>query len=818
MVLTPVSDDTMSSANDSMAAAHGALPPKIGPFRILSLLGEGGMGRVYLAQQEEPQREVALKVIASASASSEFHKRFQREIELLAALEHPGIARMYQAGMAEDVAGQVPYLAMEYVRGSDLLTHARSQNLGIREKLQLLVQVCRAVHYAHTRGAIHRDLKPGNILVNEFGQPKILDFGVAYVAGGNDLTQMTVAGEILGTVPYMPLEQLGGQSAAVDPRWDVYALGVIAYELLSGELPYPGLSKATVLTALQQVMSSAPVHLSKRLEQARGDLETIVEKAMAQEASQRYGSAAEFAADLENYLENRPILARPPTVRYVLTLFVRRHRALTAAAALVLLALVGATAVSMSFAIAANQRASEREAVNNFMEKMFTAADPDHSLGEQLTVRDVLDVARRELDTQTGLPPSAIAQLQRTLGNTYVSLGLAAQGLELLERARAITLNETDAGSSEVLRLAVEIAHAQTEAGLEKEALATLQPLLDGLPQASGERQKLFLRARVQWSELQINQGFFVEAEKQLREVKPTMDRVLGEDDDVTLEAAYNLAEVMQQQARYDEAIAAARDVVERLSRRLGPDHPRVQLAWDVIALCYRDQAKYAEADQISRDIIAVRERVFGAEHPQTQIARANWAAVLAQTARAAEGAPLARQAHDTILRVLGADAGITRNVASLRAYVVSETGAWEEAAQIYRGLIAQAESNPNGVTINDLPDYNNLGNALKNTGRLDQALPVYEKLLRLAEPLVGREHLHYGLFELNYGNALLRLGRHAQARPVLEHSHAVLLRTLGAEHPRVGRVRDDLLAVYGKLGLQDEARKLAVPAAKVES
>ena len=803
----------MSSESDKIPVANSGLPQKIGPFRILRLLGEGGMGRVYLAEQQEPHREVALKVLVSGSASSEFQKRFQREIELLATLEHPGIARMYAAGMAQGTAGDVPYLAMEYVRGSDLLTHAREHRLDLRQKLALLVQVCRAVNYAHTRGAIHRDLKPGNILVDEHGQPKILDFGVAYVAGGNDLTQMTVAGEILGTVPYMSLEQLSGQSTVVDPRWDVYALGVIVYELLSGELPYPGLNKATVLTALQQVMGAAPVRLSKRIEAARGDLETIVDKAMAQEPAQRYGSAAELANDLENYLENRPIQARPPTVRYVLTLFVRRHRALTAAAALVLLALVSATAVSMSFAIAASQRASEREAVNNFMEKMFTAADPDHSLGEQLTVRDVLDVARRELETQTDLPPSSIVQLQRTLGNTYVSLGLAAQGLELLQQAQKIALEESGADSAEALRLVVEIAHAQTEAGQEDAALITLKPLLDGLQQARGERQRLFLRARVQQSEIQINQGLFAEAESQLREIKPTIARLFGEDDDLTLEASYNLAEAMQQQARYDEAIAAAQDVVQRLSRRLGPDHPRVQLAWDVIALCYRDQAKYAEADKISRDIIAVRERVFGEEHPQTQIARLNWAAVLAQTGRAAEGAPLARRAHDSILRALGADAGITRNVASLRAYVVSETGSWDEAAEIYRELIAQAESNKAGITVNDLPDYNNLGNALKNTGRMAEALPVYEKLLQLAEPLVGREHVHYGLFEINYANALLRLGRYAQARPFLEHSRSVLIPALGADHPKVIKGRDDLRAIYLKLGLAAEAARLDAPA-----
>lgn len=787
------------------------LPERIGPFRILRLLGEGGMGRVYLAQQDEPQREVALKVLSSSSASAEFQRRFQREVEVLAALEHPGIARLYSAGIAEDAAGAVPYMAMEYVRGSDLLTDARERRLDIRQKLELLIKVCRAVHYAHTRGAIHRDLKPGNILVDEQGQPRILDFGVAYVAGGNDLTQMTVAGEVLGTIPYMPLEQLGGQAQTVDPRWDVYALGVIGYELLGGEQPYPGLNQATVLTALQQVMSSAPVRLAKRLPAARGDLETLIGKAMAQDAAARYGSAAELAADIERYLGNRPIEARPPTARYVLRLFVRRHRAFTAAAALVLVALIAATAVSLHFAYRATQRANEREAVNRFIENMFGAADPDHSLGERLTVRDVIDVAARELEGPSGLPESAVAQLRRTLGLTYVSLGAAPRGLELLRAAQQTVTASEGPSAPEALRLQVEIAGALIAAGREEEAHQTLQPLLEGLASTRDERRDIYLRARVQWSNIQINQGFPAEAEKQLREILPELAQRLGASDDLSLEAAYNLAQVLQHQARYEESIAQAREVVRLLTARFGPDHPRVQVAWDVIALCYRDQAKYAEAEKISRSILAARERVLGPDHPQTQIARINLAATLASAGRAAEGAPMARLAHGNIARALGPEAEMTRNVASLRAYVVSETGAWDEAAEIYRGLIAQAEANPTGVTVTDLPDYNNLANALKRSGHLSEALPIYRKLLQLAEPLVGREHLHYALFSMNYGDALLQLGQPAAAKAALEASLPVLRQQLGADHPRVKLAIEKLNQIYAKLGLPQNATSFGV-------
>ncbi|HVT37238.1 MAG TPA: serine/threonine-protein kinase, partial [Nevskiaceae bacterium] len=732
--------------------------------------------------------------------------------ELLAALEHPGIARMYSAGVAQTGAGELPYLAMEYVRGADLLTHAQERALTTRQKLELVIAIARAVHHAHTRGAIHRDLKPANILVDEHGQPKILDFGVAHVTGRDDVTQMTVAGEILGTVPYMPPEQLGGQARAVDPSWDVYALGVIAYELLCGELPYPGMSKATVLTALQEKLSKAPVRLSKKLPQARGDLETIIDKAMASEAAQRYSSAAELAADLERFLESRPIEARPPTMRYVLGLFVRRHRAFTAAAMLVFAALIVATAVSAHFAYSASQRASEREAVNQFMQDMFAAADPERSLGEHLTVRDVLDVARSELQGGHALAPGATAQVQRTLANTYVNLGLAQQGIELLRSAQSASDELYGADSDEALQVRIELARALTEAGQEAEGEKLLQPMIAALAQAQGTRRRLLLEAQMQQADILVNQGKAADAEKLLRASLPQLEQVFGADDDLTLHARYNLAQVLHLQARYDESIAQAQLVVQKETAKRGAEHPRVQLARDVIAETYREQAKYAQAEAIYRDTVALREKVLGTDHPQTNVARVSLAAVLAAEGRAGEAAPIARQAHEGILRYLGPEAELTRNVASLRAYVVSEAGDWQEAAQINRELVTQDEERPSGPTETDLPDYNNLGNALKHTGRLDEAIAVYRKLLGYAEKIVGRQHLHYGLFELNYADGLIEQKRLGEARPLLEHSLAILRKELGDDHPKTKKAIDRLRAVYTRLGLKAQAA--ALPAA----
>ncbi|HQX65009.1 MAG TPA: serine/threonine-protein kinase, partial [Dokdonella sp.] len=341
----------------------------IGPYRILGLLGEGGMGRVYLAQQIHPQRQVALKVVRGLSSA--VVERMRREIEVLAQLEHPGIARLYAAGESRIDDVDVPWLALEYVRGDDLVRHAQERNLDLAARLRLLIEVARAVHYAHERGVIHRDLKPGNILVDDEGRPKVLDFGIARLRedGAQGLTQ---DGQVLGTLPYMSAEQLAGDSSRIDARSDVYSLGVLAYELIGGRLPHPRLNTSTIFEALHILRHDEPPRLATLSPAARGDLDTVIMKSLASEREQRYASAADWADDLQRIIEHRPITARPLTRLYRATRFVRRHRLLTAAMASIVLILTAASIVSLRFALAeqharaeADQRAREAAAVSS---------------------------------------------------------------------------------------------------------------------------------------------------------------------------------------------------------------------------------------------------------------------------------------------------------------------------------------------------------------------------------------------------------------------------------------------------------------------
>jgi WD40 repeat protein/predicted Ser/Thr protein kinase len=366
--------------------------PRVGHYRIVGRIGEGGMGAVYEAEQDNPRRPVALKVIRPGLLAPALLKRFAREAQILGRLHHPGIAQIYEAGLAED--GR-PFFAMEYIRGLPLTESARLRGLTAPARLELLARVCDAVQHAHDQGIIHRDLKPGNILVDETGQPKVLDFGLARVTDADVQTSVarTLAGQLLGTLGYMSPEQVSGNPAAVDQRSDVYALGVILFELLAGRLPYH-LDGLPLHEAARVIREHEPSRLGSVISAFRGDVETIVGKALEKDKARRYISAGELAADIRRHLNNEPIRARPPSALYQLRKFARRHKALVAGVLSVFVALLAGTVVSLLFAWRAEhnaQRAAEKEQVANFHSYRARIA----AAVAALSVHDVADAARQ---------------------------------------------------------------------------------------------------------------------------------------------------------------------------------------------------------------------------------------------------------------------------------------------------------------------------------------------------------------------------------------------------------------------------------------
>jgi predicted Ser/Thr protein kinase len=320
------------------------------------VVGQGGTGTVYEAEQEKPRRVVALKMIKLGFVATEsLLRRFEQESQVLARLQHPGIAQVYEAGTADAGHGVQPYFAMEFVRGRTLDEHAEGKKLGTRERLDLLARVCDAVEHAHQKGIIHRDLKPGNILVDGSGQPKILDFGLARVTDSDvQLTMHTDVAQIVGTLPYMSPEQVGGDPAELDTRSDVYALGVILYQLLAGRLPHD-VRKRQLTEGVRIIREEEPSRLSMVNRMFRGDIETIAAKALSKEKERRYQSAADLASDIRRYLKDEPIVARPPTAAYQLRKFARRNRVLVAGVAATFVVLVVGVVVSSWQAVRATR-------------------------------------------------------------------------------------------------------------------------------------------------------------------------------------------------------------------------------------------------------------------------------------------------------------------------------------------------------------------------------------------------------------------------------------------------------------------------------
>jgi WD40 repeat protein len=370
---TPVGEVVRARADDVLRTSRddpsppAALPERIGRYRVVRLLGEGGMGAVYEAEQETPRRRVAVKVLHSAFASPGLRRRFEREIEVLGRLQHPGIAHVHEAGMTEPAAGSPPqpFLVMEIVDGVPITDHARAAGLDTRGRMELLARTCDAVEHAHARGIVHRDLKPANVLVTPAGEPKVLDFGVARSLHAEALgpSLRTMTGQLIGTLAYMSPEQVEGRPEDVDTRADVHALGVIAFELLTGRLPHD-LGRVSPAEAIRILREEEAAHLASADRRLRGDLDTIVAKALDRDRARRYGSAGALASDIRRWLRDEPVAARPPSAAYQLRKFARRNKALVGGALVGALALVAGTIVATTQAVVARRaaEAARREA------------------------------------------------------------------------------------------------------------------------------------------------------------------------------------------------------------------------------------------------------------------------------------------------------------------------------------------------------------------------------------------------------------------------------------------------------------------------
>ena len=714
---------------------------------------------MWLAEQRQPvRRRVAIKLIKVGMDTKEVVARFESERQALALMDHPAIAKVFDAGSTPE--GR-PYFVMEYVAGLPITDYCDKHKLTIRQRLELFIRVCDGVQHAHQKAILHRDLKPSNILVSEADGkpfPRIIDFGVSK-AISQTLTARTVytrIGTLIGTVGYMSPEQANSDGEDIDTRTDVYSLGAVLYELLSGALPLD-LRKAAYDEVLRRLREEDVPKPSTRIKaagedsavaarnrggdppavarQLRGEPDAIALKALEKDRARRYASASELAADIGRYLRHEPVTAHAPSTAYRAAKYIRRHRVgVAVAAALMLLLLAFAIVQTVELRHVAQERdraTRERDRadrITQFMIGMFKISDPSEARGNKVTAREILDKASREIDTGLAQDPALQAQMMHTMATTYADLGLYPRAESLDERALAIRQKVFGPRHPETLRL--------------KSTLAMEEYYFEGR---------------------------YAEAEQMLRETLKAQREVLGSQHQVTLDSMANLGNVLDQEAKYPEALALQQSVLDVQRRALGPENRDTVEAMLEVAGTLGFMGRYGEAETIQRKGLDVRRRMLGPEHPDTLNTMGDLATTLYNERKYADAEKIHREVLDKERRVLGPEHPNTIWTMDALADDLLELGRHADAERLAREAVG-IEQRVHGP---ESPYYLfaelTLADVLAAEGHYQNAEKLYREANRNATN--GNAHIELGSSWYGLARMSAKAGRHDKALEYLGHA-----------------------------------------------
>jgi tetratricopeptide (TPR) repeat protein len=846
------SDATSGTGESTLGATKTTGPcaatgTVIGRYQLVQKIGEGGMGEVWLAEQTEPvRRRVALKLVKTGMNTREVMARFESERQALALMDHPAIAKVFDAGSTPQGA---PYFVMEYVAGVPITVYCDTHRLSTRERLELFIHVCEGVQHAHQKAIIHRDLKPSNILVTEVdgrAAPKIIDFGVAKA-----LTQRLTAetaytrlGALLGTPEYMSPEQALSSGEDIDTRSDVYSIGIVLYELLAGAPPIElreiafdeflrrlreedPLKPSTKIRTqdpatsmeLARKRQSEPLALAKQM---RGDLDSIALKALEKERSRRYGSPSDLAADLGRYLRNEAVLAVPPSAAYRASKFARRYRTPLATTTAFVLVLIVAAGISIRQSIRANQEAAVAQAVNDFLQNDLLAqasvasqsglgAKPD----PDLKVRTALERAAVRITGKFDRQPEVEAAIRDTIGQTYVDLGLYPEARTQLERAlelhRWLLGSEDPRTLTTVSRLG-RIAELQ---GKYPEAEALLSKTLDVQRRVLGSEHSDTLRSMNGLANVYYSQGKYPEAETLHSKTLEVRRRVLGPESPETLVTMLNLANDYYSQGKYPEAETLHSKTLEVRRRVLGPEHPETLRSMLSLANVYYSQGKYVQAEALYSQTLEVERHVLGPEHPDTLRSMSNLALVYFREGKYAQAVALYSETLQILRRVLGSEHPNTLNSMNNLAAAYVGQGKYAPAEALY-GQALETRRRVLGPEHPDtLTSMNNIANAYTRQRKYAQAEDLFNRTLETSRRVLGPEHPRTLDTLADFASMYQRQGNYALAETYAGQVLAGQRHALGAEHPDTMVAMADLALAYLSQAKFGESEPLAREALK---